>query len=85
MTSEITPAQAGIGRFGLCSGCAYFPDFLNGLRCHPGDACIRAHSGRQIDRFLRQNREEAGKYLDDIFWERRAIAARYAAVDEIFA
>ncbi|QKV56249.1 MAG: hypothetical protein HT580_02465 [Dechloromonas sp.] len=36
---------------------------------YTGDACIRAHSGRQIDRFLRNNRSEAVNYLDDIFWE----------------
>src|SRR5574343_2095570 len=83
MTSEQQP-RAGVGKLGLCSGCAYFPDYLKGGRCAPGDACIRAHSGRQIDRFLRQNRDEAEKYLADIFWERRAIAARYAAIDTIF-
>ncbi len=84
MTSETTSPLAGVGRLGLCSGCQYFPDLLNAGRCSPGDACIRAHSGRQIDRFLRQNRDEAEGYLDDIFWERRAIAARYASVSAIF-
>ncbi len=82
MTSE--PGRAGVGKLGLCSGCANYPDFLNAGRCTPGDACIRAHSGRQIDRFLRQNRDEAEKYLADIFWERRAIAARHAPIDTIF-
>ena len=84
MTSEKTLADAGIGRLGLCSGCSYFPDYLNSHRCMPGDACIRAHSGRQIDRFLRANPELAQNYLGDIFWERRAIATRYAAIDTIF-
>src|SRR5574343_677168 len=83
MTSEQQP-RAGVGKLGLCSGCSHYPDFLRAGRCAPGDACIRAHSGRQIDRFLRQNRDEAEKYLDDIFWERRAIAARYAPIDTIF-
>lgn len=76
--SDKTRADAGFGKLGLCSGCGYFPDYLNSHRCTPGDACIRAHSGRQIDRFLRTNPEEAELYLADIFWERRAIAARYA-------
>jgi len=84
MKSEQQQPQAGFGKLGLCSGCSYFPGHLNAHLCTPGDACIRAHSGRQIDRFLRQNRDEAEKYLKDIFWERRAIAARYAAVDRIF-
>ena len=83
MTSEKTAADAGYGKLGLCSGCHYFPDYLNGRKCTPGDACIRAHSGRQIDRFLRNNPELAQNYLSDIFWERRAIATRYAAVDLI--
>ena len=85
MTSETAQAQAGVGRLGLCAGCAHYPALLEAGRCTPGDACIRAHSGRQIDRFLRQNREQADNYLADIFWERRAIAARYATVDRIFS
>src|SRR5574343_1638080 len=84
MTSDQETSRAGVGKLGLCSSCSYYPETLNAHRCTPGDACIRAHSGRQIDRFLRQNKEEAGKFLDDIFWERRAIAARYATVDAIF-
>jgi hypothetical protein len=66
----------------------YAPDAVSSriIRTHvgtPGDACIRAHSGRQIDRFLRANPELAINYLSDIFWERRAIAVRYAPVDTI--
>jgi hypothetical protein len=56
--SDKTKADAG-SALGLCSGCGYFPDYLNSHRCTPGDACIRAHSGRQIDRFLRANPDEA--------------------------
>ncbi|MCH2221312.1 MAG: (Fe-S) protein, partial [Dechloromonas sp.] len=82
MASDL--GQAGVGKLGLCSGCSHYPDFLRAGRCTPGDACIRAHSGRQIDRFLGQNRDEAEKYLADIFWERRAIAARYAPIDTIY-
>src|SRR6186713_2678410 len=85
MTSDQHGEKAGVGRLGLCSGCNFFPDYLNSHRCTPGDACIRAHSGRQIDRFLRTNPALAPDYLNDMFWERRAIAARYAAVDAIFA
>ena len=46
----------------------------------PGDTCVAAVSGRQIDRFLRLNPIYAERYLQDEFWERRAIAARYAPV-----
>ena len=74
MKSEQQQPQAGMGKLGLCSGCSYFPGHLNANLCTPGDACIRAHSGRQIDRFLRNNPELAGAYLADLFWERRAIA-----------
>ena len=74
-------AQPGLGRHGLCAGCRHFPALLDAGRCEPGDACVRAHSGRQIDRFLRNNRQEAAYYLADLFWERRAIAARYAPDD----
>ena len=84
MTIEQKTAETGVGKQGLCSGCNYNPEYLNSRRCTPGDACIRAHSGRQIDRFLRQNRDEAVHFLDDIFWERRAIAVRYSPVDTIF-
>ncbi len=63
MTSDRKAEQAGVGRLGLCAGCSYFPDYLNSRRCTPGDACIRAHSGRQIDRFLRANPELAHNYL----------------------
>jgi hypothetical protein len=85
MTSDQPAEKVGVGRLGLCAGCSFYPDFLNSRRCTPGDACIRAHSGRQIDRFMRTNPELAQNYLNDIFWERRAIAARYVAVDAIFA
>lgn len=83
MRTEPRPLRPDTGRLGICAGCAYFPDYLNQGRCTPGDACIRAHSGRQIDRFLRQNSAEAVHFLADLFWERRAIAARHAPLDRI--
>ena len=48
-------------------------------KCVPGDICLIAQSGRQIDRFLRRNPQFAQENLADSFWERRAIAARNAA------
>ncbi|MBV5276502.1 hypothetical protein JZU56_01270, partial [bacterium] len=51
------------GQAGLCAGCGYFPDYVHSHRCTPGDTCIRAHSGRQIDRFLRNNPEQSEHYL----------------------
>lgn len=54
-------------------------------QCVPGDICARAHSGRQIDRFLRRHPELAADYLTDGFWERRAIAARYAPLADVRA
>jgi hypothetical protein len=51
--------------------------------CVPGDICIKANSGRQIDRFLRRHPEYAEHALNDDFWERRAIAARYASLEAV--
>ncbi|MDO6805772.1 hypothetical protein Q4595_25175, partial [Wenyingzhuangia sp. 1_MG-2023] len=36
-----------------------------------------------MDRFLRFNPELARHYLADAFWERRAIAVRYAPLDDL--
>jgi hypothetical protein len=69
----------------LCNGCPYAATLLAGGACDPDDVCIRAISGRRIDRFLRAHSELAESYLGDDFWERRAIAARYAPLDAIRA
>jgi len=61
-----------------CSVCPFRETLLPSARCLPGDVCVRAESGRQIDRFLKRNPHFAPDYLDDRFWERRAIAARAA-------
>jgi HEAT repeat protein len=39
-----------------CDGCRHRALHLE-QRCRPGDRCVRAHSGRQIDRFFRLNPE----------------------------
>jgi hypothetical protein len=54
-------------------------------RCVPSDICVTAHSGRQIDRFLRRNKEFAESYLHDSFGERRAIAAQHAPLEALRA
>ena len=38
-----------------CRFCRFKADLLLTGRCVPGDVCVAAHSGRQIDRFLRRN------------------------------
>lgn len=63
-----------------CGVCPHRDSVLAAGRCVPGDICLLAHSGRQIDRFLRRNPEFAESCLDDVFWERRAIAVRYAPI-----
>jgi hypothetical protein len=65
-----------------CSACPHRALLEKG-RCVPGDVCVTAHSGRQIDRFLRRNPQFAEDYLSDGFWERRAIAARYAPLESV--
>ncbi len=64
-----------------CSHCRLRADTLARGACAPGDACLVVDSGRQIDRFLARNREYAESCLDDPFWERRAIAARWAPAE----
>lgn len=71
------------GAAAACANCDYREDLLEAGRCQPGDTCVRAHSGRQIDRFLRRNPELAADYVADAFWERRAIAARYAPLESV--
>lgn len=61
-----------------CTRCVLRDHLLADGRCAPGDLCLFVHSGRQIDRFLQRNPEFAEVCLDDAFWERRAIAVRYA-------
>jgi Mg/Co/Ni transporter MgtE len=63
-----------------CSACAHRA-LLADDKCVQGDICITAQSGRQIDRFLRRNPQFAPDYLNDGFWERRAIAVRYAPLE----
>ena len=65
-----------------CAACPHRALLAEG-RCEPGDVCLMAHSGRQIDRFLRRNPGFAGDCLRDFFWERRAIAARYAPLEAL--
>jgi len=72
-------------RDALCARCAHAATRLRDGRCTPGDACVAAHSGRQIDRFFRRNPETADGYLDDAFWERRAIAVRYAPLAAVLS
>ncbi|THG70766.1 (Fe-S) protein [Pseudomonas sp. A-1] len=68
---------------GDCRGCAFSRHLLLAGRCTPGDACVAVQSGRQIDRFFRNNPQLAVQYLADPFWERRAIAVRYAPLEAL--
>ena len=63
-----------------CSVCPHRALLAEG-KCVAGDICVTARSGRQIDRFLRRNSRFAPDYLNDNFWERRAIAARYSPLE----
>lgn len=76
-TTDISPA------LGDCASCPYQSTLLTQSKCTPGDACIQVKSGRQIDRFLRNNPGLADEYLDDDFWETRAIAVRYASQSKL--
>jgi LRV protein FeS4 cluster len=67
-----------------CSLCPFRGKTLLMGRCMPGDTCVFIESGRQIDRFFRMNPNYAAHYLQDKFWERRAIAVRYAPVKLIY-
>jgi hypothetical protein len=66
-----------------CAACPHRETTLRDGRCLPGDICLIARSGRQIDRFLRRNPDYAEACLVDAFWERRAIAIRYVPVASV--
>jgi hypothetical protein len=66
-----------------CSSCKYRDTLLAAGSCKPGDCCVAAESGRQIDRFFRAHPAYAADYTQDGFWERRAIAARYLPPDQL--
>lgn len=66
-----------------CSLCRFRSKTLLAGRCMPGDTCVLAESGRQIDRFFRVNPEYAQIFLLDKFWERRAIAVRYSPLSAL--
>ncbi len=66
-----------------CSECPHRRDLLTQGRCTPGNVCVRAMSGRQIERFFRVNPALADDYAGDVFWERRAIAARYLSQQKL--
>lgn len=66
-----------------CRVCTFRSTLLLSGRCMPGDMCVAVESGRQIDRFFRNNPQLASHYLADSFWERRAIAVRYAPVEAL--
>ena len=68
-----------------CRFCPYRASLLLSGRCSPGDVCVQAESGRQIDRFFRVNPEFAIQFLSDAFWERRAIAVRYVPQRELLS
>ena len=68
-----------------CLNCKFKTTRLFRGRCVPGDICVAAESGRQIDRFFRFNPDLAVEYLQDKFWERRAIAVRYAPTERLFS
>ncbi len=63
-----------------CRLCPHRLNLLLSGRCIPGDTCVLVENGRQIDRFFRLNPQYALQYLQDDFWERRAIAVRYVPV-----
>ncbi len=69
-TPDLTP-------FADCNLCSHKDTLFASGACKPGDCCVRAESGRQIDRFFKAHPGFAPDYAQDPFWERRAIAARY--------
>jgi LRV protein FeS4 cluster/Leucine rich repeat variant len=66
-----------------CNLCKFHDTLLKSGSCKPGDCCVVAESGRQIDRFFRGHPNLAVDYSHDSFWERRAIAARYLSPDQL--
>jgi Mg/Co/Ni transporter MgtE len=77
---EVFPLSGGLNAD--CSVCRHRA-LLDDHKCVKGDICVTAQSGRQIDRFLKHNPQFAPEYLHDDFWERRAIASRYAPLEMV--
>lgn len=49
----------------LCAGCPHRNDRLAQGRCAPGDACVKAYSGRQIARLCDRHPDRADRCADD--------------------
>jgi len=64
VAQSITPVDV---RMADCTRCVHRDTLLVSGGCVPGDVCLIVQSGRQIDRFLRRNREFAEGCLNDFF------------------
>ena len=83
MTLQFVSAPPVTAILADCTACVHCHTLLPAGRCLPGDICLLANSGRQIDRFLRRHPQFSEACLGDAFWERRAIAARYAPLPSV--
>ncbi|WP_313519397.1 4Fe4S-binding leucine-rich repeat protein, partial [Pseudomonas sp.] len=81
--SAASPASEAAPSLTRCQNCPHRAERFASGRCTPQNACIQVRNGRLNDAFLSRNPECAEGCLHDLFWERRAIAVRYAPLEAI--
>ena len=76
-TDDSEAAEDWTGRQFSCQDCLH-QKLREGGRCVLGRICVRDKRARRIDGFFANNPEYAGDYLDHLYFEVRALAAKYA-------
>lgn len=77
--TDIDESKDWLGRELSCADCAHAPLAASG-GCQPRLACVQDRYARRIDRFFRWNPALAKDYLGHLYFEVRAVAAKYADV-----
>ena len=65
-----------------CQDCRHLEMRASG-RCMLGRLCVRDARARELDAFFAADPQQAGAYLDHVYFEVRALAAKYASLFEI--
>ena len=82
LPDEPDAATDWTGRPFSCQDCPH-KELRAGGRCVLGRICVRDARSRRIDAFFSKNSELAGAYIDHLYFEVRALAAKYASLFQI--